>query len=118
MAVDFHLGKNFPNRPVAPDYETSSLDTHELAAVKRLFFVNPVSFTHHVAGVAQQREVQRVLVDELLMCGRGIGADPDHFRTQLAHPADIVSKAARLRSTPRCHVLWIKIEHDVTASGQ
>src|SRR5216683_793210 len=107
VSVHLHLRKHLAHLAVAIDYERGPLDSHELAPVQRLLLVNPVGFRDLVVGIAQQRKVERILRDKLLMRRRRIGADPDDFGPQRANFLDMIAEAARLgraarRLAPSC----------------
>src|SRR5580692_4334335 len=82
MAINLDLRKDLFDHTIASDNERGALDAHELASVKRLLLVHSVGFGHGVARVAQQREVERLFRDKLLVRGGGIGADADDLRAE------------------------------------
>src|ERR1700731_4466801 len=87
MAVDLDLGENLLDHAVASDDEGGALDTHELAAVKRLHLIDAVRLGDGIRGIAEQRKVERLLRDELHMRGGRVGTDANDLRAQRANVA-------------------------------
>src|SRR6516225_7182567 len=110
MARDLDLGEDLANYAIAIDDESGALDSHELAPVERLFLIDPVKPGDSIAGVAQQRKIKLVLVDELAMRFGGVGADADHLRAGRLKLRRGVAKIARLGSASGRHVLGIKVK--------
>src|SRR5690348_15518716 len=71
-----------------------------------------------VAGVAQEWKLKRVLVDELAMRLRRVGADADGLRASRLQARRRVAEVACLGGASRGHILGIKVKHQDAASGE
>jgi len=77
MTIDLYLGEDASHGAVPSNDESTAFDAHELAAIKRFLLVDSIGLGDLIAGVAQQRESECILFDELLMGGRAISAHTD-----------------------------------------
>ena len=76
MAIDADFLPHLSYFALGIDQVRAALDPHRFFAVHILFPPSPVLFADLVRFIREQRKVQRVLVDELLVRGRAIGANP------------------------------------------
>src|SRR5205807_2175062 len=116
--------ENLPGVPVHLNFREHSLhlsifaddvggprDAHDLAAVQVLFLPDPVGFKRVVRGVAEQREIQLVLVAELLELLHRVAAHPDHSRPELFQFFFGVTELVRLAGSTRRVGLGKEVEH-------
>src|SRR5438128_8740889 len=110
MAFDVDLGPDPSDLATLIDEEGRAFDPEMFAAVQVLLFPDAVRVRDLALVVAQQREVEMVLVAELSMARGVIPADAEDDRSLRRHAGEIVSEAARFLRAPRRVVLRIEIQ--------
>src|SRR3972149_1573878 len=98
--------------PPRIDDEGRPLDAPVGAPELLLLLPHAVGFGHSVVRVGQQDERQIVLLRELRVRGRTVGAEADDYRVPLGVGGVVVAEAARLRGAARGVVFGIEVEDD------
>src|SRR5207249_11404621 len=93
--------------------EGRAFDPEMLATVQVLHFPDAVGLRHLALVVAQQREVQMVLVAELAVARGVVPTDSEDDRSLRGHATEVVSEAARFLRASRRVVLRVIIQYDL-----
>jgi len=83
VAFGFDGVPDFLDFAVGVDQKTAADDSLEQAAHEFLAAPGAVGFDHFVRGIAEQREIEFVLVAEVLQCLHGVGTGSKDGGTQL-----------------------------------
>src|SRR6201986_4574159 len=95
---------------VRSDYKGGSFSTEIFLPVHALLDPHPIVLNYHFIRIAQQRERQSMLLDELLMAGSAIDTHAEKLRPRLNF-APSISKIARLPRASRRVILRIKVKN-------
>src|SRR5947209_17558336 len=116
VAFDLDLAPDLSDRSGLVDQERRPLDPEILSAVHVLPFPHVVCGRHTSVIVAEQREVQVVLVLEFHMALRVVAAHAEDDRSLRRDASKVVAETARfLRATGRV-VFRVEIEDDFLAA--
>src|SRR5438034_9148104 len=96
--------------------ERRPLDPEVLPTVQVFLLPNPVGLGHPAFVVAEQREVEIVLLPELDVAHRVVATHAEDDRALRRDPAEVVAEAARLLRATRRVVLRIEVQHDLLPS--
>src|SRR5213080_4712673 len=96
--------------------ERRPLDPEVLPTVQVFLLPNPVGLGHPAFVVAEQREVEIVLLPELDMAHRVVATHAEDDRALRRDPAEVVAEAASLLRATRRVVLRIEVQHDLLPS--
>ena len=116
MARDLDLMPGLGDRALLVDQEGGALDAHVLAAVQALLHPGAVLLADLAVAIGYQREVEVVLLLELVVARHAVLADAYHLRLEFLESRCIVTEGAGLGGTARGVVLGIEIENDRLAA--
>src|ERR1700741_1607159 len=110
MLGRFYFLQDTNDSEVRSDHKGSPFGTEIFLSVHALFDPNAIALNHVFVRIAQQRERQSMLLDELLMTGCGIDAYAEKLRPGLNF-APSISKIARLPRASGRVILRIKVKN-------
>src|SRR5206468_12870232 len=116
MALDLDLVPDLGDRPSLVDEERGALNPEILSAIQVLQFPHVVGGRHLSVVVAQEREVEVILVLEFYMALRVVAAHAQDDRALGRHAAEIVAETARFLRAPGRVVFRIEVEDDLLAA--
>lgn len=107
----------FNNLAAWVDDERVALGIHILAAHEFFGLPAVVGFNCFVVWIAQECEVEMMFVDKFLVAGHAIFAHTHHFGVaEVGNGVTLVTKRASFGGATRRVVLWVKIQHQPSAS--
>src|SRR2546428_13142866 len=102
--------------PALVNQERRALDPEVFPTVEILFLPDVVRTGDAPIVVAEQREIEVVLVLELHVALRIVAADAEDHGALRGHPGEVVPEAARFLRATRRVVLRIEVEDDLLAA--
>src|SRR6185295_4879054 len=115
MTVDLDLPKDGLQFAGLVDHKGAAFDSPILSAVHIFLFVTAVGLRDRGLFVAQQREGQVELLDELLVRLFAVQAHTENDGSRLLHRSDGIAKVARFLGTTGGVIFGVKIEHHLLA---
>src|SRR5712691_5154349 len=113
MPVDPHLPEDLLDPPLRVDDEGRPLRAPVCPPVVVLQPPGVVELVRGEILITQQREVQPILPDELIVRGERVLADAEDYCVELVELWEIIPERACLPSATRRVVLGVEVENDV-----
>ena len=112
VPVYLHPPEDFLDLAVGIDDESGAFRPHVGPPIVVLLLPGVVELVGHQVLVAEKREIQGILVDELRVRFQGVFTHPQDHRVETPELWEIVPECACLPGASGCIVRWIEVEND------